>query len=181
MNKRIALLVADGFEELEAMGAFALLRRAGLTVDVFTLRGTTACGKFGLVWSQLKEFPHDWSAYDALVLPGGPHYQALEESPAVQTALAHFMQANKTIGAICAAPTLLGHAGFLKGKRYTCFTSMNEDFGGTFTNEYTTIDGNLITAKSAAAAVEFGLALVEKIAGPQVATAVKQQIYYEAR
>ena len=56
---------------------------------------------------------------------------------------------NKKIAAICATPTILGAHGYLKGKRYTCFPPMNKDFGGTFTGEDATIDGNLITGTAA--------------------------------
>ena len=178
--KKVCLVLTNGFEEAEAVGTFAILRRAGLTVDVFSLAGTAATGRFGLTCSALKPFEQlQGSNYDALVLPGGPQYEALEKNAGVQALLNEFMDANKVVAAICASPTILGRAGYLKGKTYTCFTSMNEDFSGRFTGDYVAVDGNLITGQSAAASIDFGFAIVEKLLGPEKAEEVKQSIYYK--
>ena len=83
------------------------------------------------------------------------------------------------VAAICASPTILGHMGLLKGKDYTCFTAMNEDFGGHFKDQYAVIDGNIITGPSAAAAVDFGLAIAENLCGKEKAEEVKKSIYYK--
>lgn len=178
--KKVCVVLTDGFEELEAVGAFAILRRAGLTVDIFSLAGAAATGRFGLMCSGLKPFEQLRGAdYDALVLPGGPQYEALEKKPGVQALIKEFMAAGKVVAAICASPTILGRAGYLKGKTYTCFTSMNENFGGHFTGDYVAVDGNLITGQSAAASIDFGFAIVEKLLGPEKATVVKKSIYYK--
>ena len=106
-------------------------------------------------------------------------YKELEASRGVQQALADFHRAGKYLCAICASPTILGRAGYLKGKNYTCFTCMNEDFGGHFTNAYATTDGKLITGKSAAATPEFALAIITALLGPQAAEKTKKEIYYQ--
>ena len=67
----------------------------------------------------------------------------------------YFMQKDKIVCAICAAPTILGRLGYLKDKSYTCFTCMNEDFGGIYLDQPVVTDRNLITARSAAASIEF--------------------------
>lgn len=178
--KKVCLIVADGFEEAEAVATFAILRRAGLGVDVFSLEGTHARGRFGLTCSGL--WPFDTLRapdYDALVLPGGPQYKALEKSVGLRTVLKSFMENGKVVAAICASPTILGRAGYLKGRTYTCFTAMNEDFGGHFTGQYVAVDGNIITGQSAAASIDFGFAIVEKLLGKEVAEQVKQSIYYK--
>ncbi|MBR5151822.1 MAG: DJ-1/PfpI family protein, partial [Elusimicrobiaceae bacterium] len=178
--KKVCMVLTNGFEEVEAVGTFAVLRRAGLTVDIFSLVGTQAIGRFGLTCAQVKPFSQlDAQVYDALVLPGGPQYQALEKSDGVQALLHQFIASGKVVAAICASPTILGRAGYLKGKTYTCFTSMNEDFGGHFTGQYVAVDGNLITGQSAAASIDFGFAIVEKLLGAEKATQVKQSIYYK--
>ena len=178
--KKVCLIVTDGFEEAEAVATFAILRRAGLTVDIFSLTQGNATGRFGLTCTALKPFSQLSGAdYDALVLPGGPQYAALEKSAGVQALLKEFITANKVVAAICASPTILGRAGYLKGKKYTCFTSMNADFGGTFTGDYVTVDGNIITGKSAAATIDFGLTIVEKLLGHEKADEVKKSIYYQ--
>lgn len=178
--KKVCMLITDGFEEIEAVGTFALLRRGGLTVDVYSLLDKDATGRFGLTCTKL--FPLSAlkaDAYDALVLPGGPEYQAIEASHQAQALIKAFIEQNKVVGAICAAPTILGHAGYLKGKHYTCFTSMNEDFGGTYHDDYAVTDGNLVTGKSAAATIEFAFALLERLAGKGTADKTKKEIYYK--
>ncbi len=178
--KKVCLVLTDGFEEVEAVGTFAILRRAGLTVDIFSLTQGNATGRFGLTCTALKPFSAlHGAAYDALVLPGGPQYQALEKHAGVQALIKQFIEGGKVVAAICASPTILGHAGYLKNKTYTCFTSMNEDFGGRFTGQYVAVDGNLITGQSAAASIDFGFAIVEKLLGKTKADQVKQSIYYK--
>ncbi len=178
--KKVCLVLTNGFEEVEAIGTFAILRRAGLTVDIFSLTQGDATGRFGLTCTALKPFAQlRGTDYDALVLPGGPQYAELENSAGVQALIKEFINGGKVVAAICASPTILGHAGYLKGKNYTCFTSMNEDFGGHFTGQYVAVDGNIITGQSAAVSIDFGFAIVEKLLGPQKAQEVKQSIYYK--
>lgn len=178
--KKVALVLTDGFEELEAVGTFALLSRAGLAVDIFSLKDQDAKGRFGLACTQLKKFSALNAAdYDALVLPGGPQYSTLEASEKLQSFIRQFIAENKLVAAICASPTILGRAGHLKGKNYTCFTAMDEDFGGHFTGQYATADGNIITGQSAAATIEFAFAIIEKMLGKEKAEQVKKSIYYK--
>ena len=177
--KKVCLILTNGFEEVEAVGTYAIMCRAGLSVDIFSLTQGNATGRFGLTCTALKPFSQlNGADYDALVLPGGPQYAELEESAGVQALIKQFMDGGKVVAAICASPTILGHAGYLKGKTYTCFTSMNEDFGGRFTGEYVAVDGNVITGQSAAASIDFGFAIVEKLLGKEKAEQVKQSIYY---
>ena len=81
----------------------------------------------------------------------------------------------------CASPTILGHEGILKGKKYTCFKDMDEDFGGKYQYEYAVTDGNIITGVSAAASIEFAFAILEKLCGKEHTDKVKASIYYDAR
>ena len=182
MTKQVCMLLADGFEELEAVGTFDILKRAGVEVDTLALIGNQARGKHNLVWTELiplEKLANGEMYYDALILPGGPHYATLEKIPLVQQKIKQFLDNGKVVAAICASPTILGRMGLLKGKNYTCFTAMNEDFGGNFTNQYATIDGNIVTGQSAAAAVDFGFAIVEKLCGPEKVNEVKKSIYYK--
>ncbi len=178
--KKVCMLITDGFEEIEAVGTYAILRRGGLTVDIYSLLDADATGRFGLTCTHLHPFSQFQVAdYDALILPGGPEYQAIEASPAAQAAIKQFMDADKVVAAICAGPTILGHAGYLKGKNYTCFTSMNKDFGGTYHDDYAVADGNIITGKSAAATIDFAFAILERLAGKETADKTKKEIYYK--
>ena len=178
--KKVCLVLTNGFEEVEAVGTFAILRRCGLEVDIFSLTNADATGRFGLTCTALKPFSQlNAARYDALVLPGGPQYAELEKSTDVQTLIKEFIEGGKVVAAICASPTILGHAGYLKGKNYTCFTAMNEDFGGHFTGEYVAVDGNIITGQSAAASIEFGFAIAQKLLGKAHVDAIKKSVYYK--
>lgn len=177
---KVMCILTDGFEELEAVGAIALLRRAGISIDVFAMNNEAATGRFEITLSNLKALNDAViSDYDMLFLPGGPHYQKLEANKEVKDILASFIgDKNKYVAAICAAPTILGRLGYLKGKKYTCFTSMNDDFGGTYVDTYTVRDGNLITGRSAAAVIDFAFAIIEALEGKEKAEEVKASIYY---
>lgn len=177
---KVCMILTDGFEEIEAIGTYAILRRGGLDVDIYSLLDKDATGRFGVTCTKLNPFSKlQPKEYQALVIPGGPEYKALEASTAVQNVIKEFVNTNKVVAAICAGPTILGHAGYLKGKNYTCFTSMNEDFGGTYKDDYAVVDGNIITAKSAAATIEFGFAILSKLAGTNVEQKTKKDIYYK--
>ncbi len=176
---KVMCILTDGFEELEAIGTIALLRRAGITIDVYAIDNTNATGRFDVSFANLNDLKDaDINTYDMLFLPGGPHYQKLEKDERVLSILKYFIENNKLVSAICAAPTILGKQGYLKNKNYTCFTSMNEDFGGTYIDQYTVTDGNIITGRSAAAVIDFAFAIIEKLEGKEKADEVKASIYY---
>ncbi len=177
---KACMIVTNGFEEVETVGTYAILRRGGLEVDVYSLHGTQATGRFGLSCDKLKSFEKfSDDNYAAIILPGGPQYQELENTPRVLQLLKDFHARGKYVCAICASPTILGHLGLLKDKKYTCFTSMNEDFGGTYCDDYAVADGQIITGKSAAAAIDFGFAILQAICGKGIAQQTKQSIYYK--
>lgn len=178
--KKAAVLMDDGFEELEAMGPIALLRRAGVDVDlVAASNNDKVTGRFSVTYSPaipMKDY--DFSQADALILPGGPHYARLEANPAVLEVIRQFAgDPDKILGAICAAPTILGHMGLLEGRDYTCFTSMNEDFKGRYHEQKAVVDGKLITGRSAAAAIDFAYALIEALTGREHLDEVRASIY----
>lgn len=176
---KVLCICSDGFEELEAIGTIALLRRAGIEIDVYALDAQEATGRFQVSMQHLQNTKDIQSKqYDMLFLPGGPHYKALEQSSKVMQLIKEFIE-HKMVAAICAAPTILGRAGYLKNKNYTCFTSMNEDFQGNYKDTYCVVDGNLITGRSAAAVIDFAFAIIETLMGKEKAEEVKASIYYE--
>ena len=176
---KVIAILSNGFEEVEALGSIALLKRSGIEVDIYALNDTKAKGKNDLVIADIQKYENvDISMYDGLLIPGGPHYVEMEASQKVKDTIDYFMKENKMVAAICAAPTILGHMGYLKDKNYTCFTSMNEDFGGTYVDTYVVKDGNIITARSAAASIDFGFMIIQYLQGEAQEQKIKEQIYY---
>lgn len=177
---RVLCLLTNGFEELEAIGTIALLRRANIQIDIYALEHTQATGRFDITITTLYNSNDlNLQDYDALFLPGGPHYQKLSESNLVIKAIEYFYKEQKIIAAICAAPTILGKLGYLKNKHYTCFCSMNEDFQGTYHNTHVIVDHNIITGRSAASTIHFAFALIEALCGKDHTQTIKDAIYYE--
>lgn len=176
---KLLMIVTDGFEDIEAIGTLAILRRAKLDVTFAAIDDTEALGRYGVSVTDLVDWrkinPDD---YDMLIIPGGPEYVAEERNPRFLALIKDFTAKNKYIAAICAGPTILGHLGLLRGKKYTCFTSMDEDFGGTYVDTYCVRDGNLITGRSAAAVIDFAFLIVETLCGKEYAQKVKDSIYY---
>ena len=177
----VTILMDNGFEELEAMGPIALLRRAGLQVDIVSVENTSVTGRFNVTYSPTTPMDeYDFTKSDCLIIPGGPHHALIRKNQKVLDQIHYFFE-NKIIAAICAGPTVLGQEGILKGKKYTCFKSMNEDFGGEYCYQYTVTDGNVITGVSAAASIEFAFAIMEKLLGKEKTDEVKASIYYDAK
>ena len=176
---KILTIIEQGYEELECVGAVALLLRGGVDVDIVTIDNEEATGRFGLTLAHLKDLKDvDVNEYDGVLLPGGPHYKKLQVNEDVRKVVDYFYINNKVVAAICAAPTVLGRWGYLKDKNYTCFTSLNDDFGGTYIDEYAVVDGKLVTGRSAAATIDFGFALLEVLCGKEHSDKIKKEIYY---
>ena len=90
-----------------------------------------------------------------------------------------FYKKDKYLCGICAAPTLFGRLGLLVNRKYTCFTSMNADFKGIYTDQGVTVDKKLITAKSVAYSLEFAYAIIKETMGQDVLNKVWDRIYHE--
>ena len=179
----VVCILDNGFEELEALGTIDILRRGNIHVDIISIKNEdSVIGSHGIEIKNMKPFyPEIIKSYDALFIPGGPHYQSLERNEEFLNIIKYFMNSNKKVGAICAAPTILGHLGLLNGKKYTCFNSMNEDFGGTFIDKYYVVDGNLITGKGPMATIDFALGFVQLLVGSDVSESIKKESFYYNR
>ena len=177
---KLLMCVTDGFEDIEAIGTLAILRRAKLDVTFASIDSNRALGRYGVHVVGLENLSSlNTDDYDMLVIPGGPEYIAEERNPSFLRMIQNFADHHRYIAAICAGPTILGHLGLLQHRRYTCFTSMNEDFGGTYVDDYAVRDDNIITGKSAAAVLPFAFLIIETLMGKDYAQKVKDSIYYK--
>lgn len=179
---KILTILTNGFEEIEALGTIDILRRAGITVDVYSLHEETLTAAHNIKITGLTNYKEaNLDEYDALFIAGGPQYQELERNEDFLNIIKYFHKNDRYISAICAAPTILGHLGLLKGKNYTCFNSMNEDFGGTFVDNYAVKDEKLVTGKGPMATLDFALLLVETLSDKERAESVKETTFYYHR
>ena len=176
---KILAIITDGFEELEAVGTIALLRRAKLDVTIASLYSNEAVGRYMMKLTNLTPLNDiNFLDYDMLLLPGGPEYGIEEKDANFLSIVKAFYNNDKYIAAICAAPTILGHLGILKGKKYTCYTSMNEDFQGEYVDTYVVKDGKIITGRSCSASIDFALEIIGTILGNEKLDSIKKEIYY---
>ncbi len=172
--------LAEGFEDVEALAPVALLRRAGLEVDLCSLNDLNVTGSHGTrVIADITLDDVRYDEYECLMLPGGKGHSLLEADSRVIEYIRKFTEDGKYVAAICAAPTILGRLGLLKNKNYTCFTPMNEDFGGYYHAQYVVEDGKLITARAMAASIDFGFKLIEVLGSAELCQRVKDRVFYE--
>ncbi|MDR0946779.1 MAG: DJ-1/PfpI family protein [Ruminococcus sp.] len=159
----VYIFLADGFEEIEALAPVDILRRGGVDVKLVGITGEYISGSHGIVVrSDIQDFTPDIDT-EMIILPGGmPGTRNLEASPLVQSAIDFCVKGGKYIAAICAAPSILGHKGLLSGKRATAFPGFEKDLTGAIVSADSVVtDGNIITAKGAGAALEFGFELLK--------------------
>ena len=170
MTKTALVVLADGFEDIEAITPIDLLTRAGVLVTVAGLTSThVKAAKSGLTMIAPTTLSCVQNNFDALILPGGmPGAQNLAHSSVLITKIRTMHQHKKIIAAICAAPALvLTKSGILEGKKATCFPGMESHFpkSVTFLSSPVVRDGNIITSRGAGTAFCFGLAIIEVLLG----------------
>lgn len=169
--KRIALLLADGFEEGEALFVVDVLRRATFTCDMISVdNGGRVTGSHGITVVPDGGLDATIAGYDMLVLPGGlPGAENLSRHPLVLDAVRIALSdPSRFVGAICAAPMVLAAAGVAQGRTLTSFPS--DRFRAMFPqSEYreepVVVDGNLITSRGPATTLPFAYALVDALGG----------------
>ena len=170
MNRTVLVPVADGTEELEAVAIIDVLRRAGATVTVASVTGArqiTASRGVVMIADTLIEACAD-KDYDLVVLPGGiPGAEHLRDSAELISILRRQRDVARLYGAICASPAVvLEHHGLLEGRRATCHPGFVDQL--TITDridDRVVMDGNCLTSRGPGTAVEFALALVERLFG----------------
>ena len=178
----IYVFLADGFEEVEALTPVDYLRRCELPVQTVGVTGKIVTGSHGIpVTADILAEEMDLTQMDAAVLPGGmPGTLNLEASEAVKDALNWCAEQQCLIGAICAAPSVLGHMGVLIGKRATCFPGFEGELAGAqFVNEAAVRDGNIITSRGAGTATQFAAFLIEALLSKERADRLKAGIQWQ--
>lgn len=177
----VAVLLAEGFEEIEALTPIDILRRAGVKVTTYALGDLRVKGAHGIVVEADCTLAELWPGdAEVLILPGGPGYVHLDASSDVERLIMDFVSEKKIIAAICAAPSILGKRGILDGEKATCFPSMEKDMGAAFLTETLVEESHyFITAKGAGAAAAFGFAILARLRGKAEAMRIRGMMQYE--
>ena len=178
----IYAFLADGFEDVEALGVIDVCRRAGLEVKTVSIMPTeiveSAHGVKVVADSMLAD--NDYSAADMLFLPGGmPGAQHLNDCEPLRKAITDHYKAGKPLAAICAAPMVYGNMGILAGKKATCYPGFEQFLSGAeSTATLTEHDGQFFTGKGPAAALQLGYDIVAHFCGTATSEALKAGMMY---
>lgn len=176
--KKVALFLANGFEEIEALGTVDILRRAQIPVITVSITDDkVVTGAHNVPVTADAIFSEtDFKDIEILVLPGGmPGAKHLNEHEGLKKLIAEYNSKGKQIGAICAAPMVLGGLGILDGKRATTYPGFEPELiGAKVTGENVVVDGNITTGRGPGLVFEFALRLVEQIAGLQARRGVQE-------
>ena len=181
MRKTAVIVLADGFEEIEAITPIDVLRRAGVEVIIAGVGKTEVKGSRGIrviADTRLEDYT---GIPEAVILPGGlPGAENLKNSPVVSAFIQKIRQNDKIIAAICAAPALVltGQPGFLEGKKITCYPGYEKELGpgATFDDERVVTDALLVTSRGPGTAMEFSLELVSRLADERTANLLREKM-----
>lgn len=175
MAKKVAVMMAEGFEPLELVAPVDALRRAGAEVACVSVAAAGAvAGAHGIsVAADTVLDDVDLGSFDMLVIPGGSLgvHNLLGCDRLLKAIPAYAERSDKYLAAICAGPMVLDAAGVLEGRRVTCYPGCEEGFPeGSYQGVVGVVrDGNLITASGPGQALELGVALVEALYGEEAA------------
>ncbi|MDD2968194.1 MAG: DJ-1/PfpI family protein [Lachnospiraceae bacterium] len=180
----VCVFLAEGFEEIEALTVVDLLRRVGILTDLVSVTTQmTVTGSHGIEVRADKLIEEvEFVNIDMIVLPGGmPGTKNLEECDLLMEELDLFYQQGKDISAICAAPSILGHKGFLNGRISCCYPTFESHLtGAVVTHNEVEVSGNIITSRGMGCAIAFSLAIIEKLIGKETAEDLAEKIVYQS-
>ena len=185
MAKKAIILLADGFEDVEAITPIDYLRRAGAEITIASVSGSlTVTSRWGgvklIADNTLTELTlRGYSEYDAVIVPGGmPGAVNLAASKETSSLLKDMAADGKLICAICASPVVvLSPLGLISGKKYTCYPGMEEKTKeGLWSGKSVVADGNIITSRAAGTAGEFAIAIIEKLFGEEAGKKIAESV-----
>lgn len=179
----IYVFLAPGFEEVEALAPIDFLKRAGIETVIVGVGTKVVNGahNINICADILLEDIVLNDSLQGIILPGGmPGAENLNNSQGVQKAIDYCIDNNKIVGAICAAPFILGRKGILKGKNATCFPGFEDELvGANIETSGVVTDGKIVTAKGAGVAWEFGAAICSLVTGEEVACKILEGIQWK--
>ncbi len=177
--KKVAIILAEGFEEIEAVAVIDILRRAGVDLLIAGLsKEPVSSARNVRIIPDVSIDELDPQDLDMVILPGGMGgVERLKGDPRVERLIKEVRQKGRYVSAICAAPTALAKFGLLEGKKATVYPSLKEEIKPAFyVDESVVEDDRIITSQGPGTAFLFGLKLVEKLLGKEKAQEVAQRM-----
>jgi 4-methyl-5(b-hydroxyethyl)-thiazole monophosphate biosynthesis len=173
------VILAPGFEEIEAVTVIDVLRRCGIKVTVAGLTPEVVEGAhiIKIIPDKAIDQVH-MRDFDAIVLPGGsPGFTNLRQDERVLRIIKRTSDSGKLVTAICAAPAVLSDAGVLKNRKCTIYPGMEnevEKASSEILEDFVVVDGNVITSRGPATALLFALKIAERLVGKEIAKGVRK-------
>jgi 4-methyl-5(b-hydroxyethyl)-thiazole monophosphate biosynthesis len=174
----VLVVLAEGFEEIEAVTPVDVLRRAGADVTLAALaEGIHVTGRCGVtLHADATLSAVAGVSFDCVLLPGGPGVSLLRKDDRILELVRRQRDGGGWIAAICAAPVVLHAAGILDGRRFTAHFSVFSELPGAIRDERVVVDGRLITSRGAGTSLDFGLSLAEKLFSREKALEIARSI-----
>ena len=174
---KVCIPLADGFEDIEALAVIDILRRAGISVDMVGVPGTTVTSRSGVKLMVDKRLSDSKANdYDGIVLVGGgKNVDTLGRTSYVVDTVKRLSAMGKVVAAICAAPSILAKAGVLEDRKATIFPGMERELPKPRSDKVV-VDGKIVTSQGPGTAVEFALKIVELLSNRTKADKVRQEI-----
>lgn len=180
---KIAIFFAEGYEEIEALSVVDICRRCDLTIDMISVTEEMQVeGAHGIKVGMDKTFSQtDFAEYDMIVLPGGGGgTKGLEAHQGLMAQVDAFYEEGKYVAAICAAPSILGHRGILRGRKACCYPGFESHLeGAQVTAGPVEISEHVITSRGMGTSIPFGLAIAEVFCGADKAEEMAKAIIYK--
>ncbi len=182
--KKLGIFMADGCEEIEGLAVVDLVRRTGeidiTTISITDSKQVTGSHKITFFADALAS-EVDFDSLDGVILPGGmPGTLNLGASDTVNQVIKKFAAEGKMVGAICAAPSVLGQAGLLEGRHATCYPGFEDKLtGAEVLEDAVVIDGHIITSRGMGTAIDFGLAIIWYLCDDELMEKIKSGIMYD--
>lgn len=180
---KVIVFLANGFEEVEALTAVDYLRRMDIAVDTVSItQNKEVKGAHGIsvLADKTVDEIHNIDQYDGVIIPGGmPGATNLRDNPKVIDIVKKVNANRKLAAAICAGPIVLERAGIIEGKKVTSYPGFEEQLaGGIYLEQSVVRDGNIITARGPALAVDFAIEIIDYFLGEGKANELKAGILY---
>lgn len=177
----VYVVLADGFEEIEAIEPIDILRRGGVCVNTVSITDKNeVCGAHGItVTADITISEVDTDNMEMLMLPGGGGHTLLDASNDVHALINYALVNGRYIAAICASPSILGKKQILMGKKATCYPGFEKFcYGAVMCPDKAVQDGLIITGKGPGAASEFGFMALTALKGKDVALGLRDEMQY---